>query len=205
MAFLKKYCTAIETVMLDFLWSSKKHRVSRNTLKRPNTHGRFNLYSVRDIELVLNVKLIYTLSNANVEVWNLVGKQYLQNLDSKYNIRYSLCTCSFLPNMNYSSVMSTFYVQALRNWSFFLQSFVPTTTTELLNKSLFLNALFVIKRRPIVVNSFILSKLLLLRDIWDNERNDFITSIQLWSKLNVKSNWISEWMLMRKAVPDVYT
>ena len=75
-----------------------------------------------------------------------------------------------------------FYVQALRNWSLFLQSFVPTTTTELLNKSLFLNALFVIKRRPIVVNSFILSKLLLLRDIWDNERHDFITSIQLWSK-----------------------
>ena len=27
-----------------------------------------------------------------------------------------------------SSVMSMFYVQALRNWSLFLQSFVPTTT-----------------------------------------------------------------------------
>ena len=120
----EKYCTEIETVMLDFLWSSKKHRVSRNTLKRSNTHGRFNLYSVRDIELVLNIKLMYTLLNANVEVWNLVGKQYLQNLDSKYNIRYFLCTCTFLPNMNYSSVMSTFYVQALRNWSLFLQSCV---------------------------------------------------------------------------------
>jgi len=79
---------------------------------------------------------------------------------------------------------------------------VSTTTTELLNKSLFLNSLFVIKRRPIVEKSFILSKPLLLRDIWDNERHDVITSIQLWSKLNVKSNWISEWMLMRKAVPD---
>ena len=52
------------------------------------------------------------------------------------------------------------------------------------------------------MKSFILSKLLLLRDIWDNERHDFITSIQLWSKLNVKSNWISEWMLIKKAVPD---
>ena len=27
---LEKYCTEIETVMLDFLWSSKTHRVSRN-------------------------------------------------------------------------------------------------------------------------------------------------------------------------------
>jgi len=52
------------------------------------------------------------------------------------------------------------------------------------------------------VNSFILSKHLLLRHIWDNERHDFITSIQLWSKLNVKSNWISEWILIKKAVPD---
>ena len=34
----EKYCTEIETVMLDFLWSSKKHRVSRNTLKRPKGH-----------------------------------------------------------------------------------------------------------------------------------------------------------------------
>ena len=109
------------------------------------------------------------------------GKHYLQNLDSKYNIRYLLYTCSFLPNMNYSSVMSMFYVQALRNWSWFLQSFVPTTTTELLNQILFLNSLFTIKRKPIVAKSFILSKLLLLRDIWDNERYEFITSIQLFN------------------------
>ena len=63
MAFLKKYCTEIETVMLDFdfLSCSKKHRVSRNTLKRPKSHGGFNLYSVRDIELALNVKMIYKL------------------------------------------------------------------------------------------------------------------------------------------------
>ena len=52
------------------------------------------------------------------------------------------------------------------------------------------------------MKSFILSKLLLLRDIWDNERHDFIASIQLWSKINLKSNWISEWMLIKKAVPD---
>ena len=77
-----------------------------------------------------------------------------------------------------------------------------TTTAELLNQSLFFNSHFTIKRKPTVVKSFILSKLLLLRDIWDNERHDFITSIQLWSKLNVKSNWISERMLIKKAVPD---
>jgi len=59
-------------------------------------------------ELALNVKLVYKLLNANVEIWNSVGKHYLQNLDSKHNIRYFLYTCSFLPNMNYSSVMSTF-------------------------------------------------------------------------------------------------
>ena len=98
--------------------------------------------------------------------------------------------------------MSTFYVQALRNWSLFLQRFVPTTTTEILNQALCFNSLFTIKRKPIVVKSFILSKLLFLRDIWDNERHDLITNIQLWSKLNVKSNWISEWMLIKKAVPD---
>ena len=73
MAFLKKYCTEIETVMLDFLWSSKKHRFSRNTLKRPKSHSGFNLYSVRDTELALNVNMIYKLVNANVEVWNSVG------------------------------------------------------------------------------------------------------------------------------------
>ena len=67
------------------------------------------------IELALNVKMIYKLVNTNVEVWNSVGKHYLQNIDSKYNIKFFLCTCWFLPNMNYSSVMSTVYVQALRN------------------------------------------------------------------------------------------
>ena len=101
-----------------------------------------------------------------------------------------------------SKYVSTFYVQALRNWSLFLQSFVPTINTEILNQTLCFNSLFTIKRKPIVVKSFILSKLLLLRDIWDNECHDVITSIQLCSKLNVKSNWISEWMLIKKAVPD---
>jgi len=46
--------------------------------------------------------MIYKLLHANVEIWNSVGTllvHYLQNLDSKYNIRYFLCTCSFLPNM----------------------------------------------------------------------------------------------------------
>ena len=40
-------------------------------------------------ELALNVKLVYKLLNANVEVQNSVGKHYLQNLDSKYNISNS--------------------------------------------------------------------------------------------------------------------
>jgi len=142
--------------MLDFLWSGKKHRVSRNTL-RLDSHGGFNLYSVRDIELALNVKMIYKLLYVNVEIWSSVCKHYLQNLDSKYNIRYFLCTCSFLANMNHLSVMSTFYVQALRNWSLFLQSFVPTTTTEILDQTLFFNSLFIMKRKTIVVKSFILS------------------------------------------------
>jgi len=75
--------------------------------------------------------------------------------------------------------------------------------TEILNQTLFFNSLFVIKRKPIVVKSFILSKLLLLRNICDNECHDCLTSIQLWSKLNVKSNWISEWMLIKKALPDI--
>ena len=64
----EKYCTEIETVILDFLWSSRKHRVSRNTLQRPKSNGVFNRYSVRDIELALTVKMIYKLLNANVEV-----------------------------------------------------------------------------------------------------------------------------------------
>jgi len=54
----EKYCTEIENVMLDFMWSSRKHRVSRNTLQRPKSNGGFNLYSVRDIELALTVKMI---------------------------------------------------------------------------------------------------------------------------------------------------
>ena len=147
-----------------------------------------------------NLLLKQCRQSKQYKVSNSVGKHYLQNLDSKYNIRYFLCTCSFLPSMNYSSVMSMFYVQALRNWNLFLQSVVPTTTTEILNQTLFFNSIFTIKRKPVVVKSFILSKLLLLRDIWNNERHDFITSIQLWSKLNVKSNWISEWMQCLLAV-----
>ena len=142
--------------------------------------------------------MVYKLVNANVEVCISVGKHYLQNLDTKYNIKYFLCTRSFLPNMNYSLFMFKLYAIGACSYKA-----LPTTTTEILNQSLFFNSFFIIKRKPIVVKSFILSKLFfLLRDIWDNERHDFITSIQLWSKLNVKSSWISEWMLIKKAVPD---
>jgi len=45
MAFLKN-------IVLKSKLSNTKHRVSRNTLKRPKSHGGFNMHTVRDIELV---------------------------------------------------------------------------------------------------------------------------------------------------------
>ena len=131
-------------------------------------HGGFNMLTVCDIELALNVKMIYKLLQANIEIWNSVGKHYLQNLDSKYNIRYFLYTCSFLPNMNYSSVMSTFLCSNSMQLKLVLSKLCVYFHYWNIKSITVFNSLFIIKRKPIVVKSFILSKLLLVRVIWDH-------------------------------------
>ena len=69
---------------------------------------------------------------------------------------------------------------------------------------LFCNTEIRLSKKPLYFKSFIQSNIFYLKDIWDFERNNFISTKDLLIKLKITRNWIAEWNILKSSIPKRY-
>jgi exonuclease III len=198
------YANEIENIINNFIWNNKRALISRKTLTREKALGGFNLYTIKDLKLALNVKMIYKVIHSNYYEWNAIGKHHLKKIDKIYKQSYFLCQCSDIEEIFKTLTLPTFYKNALKDWATFLKSFYPTSINEIIAENLFGNHNITFQNKAILVKSFAESNMNSIGDIWDLKNKAFKSEREIFQSLQNKRNWISEWSKIKHCIPKQF-
>ncbi|XP_053403618.1 uncharacterized protein LOC128558442 [Mercenaria mercenaria] len=195
----------IEQIIFNFLWDNKKPHVAKNTLKREKYSSGLNRFSISDLSMALNIRMLYKILHADVQNWNVIGKSVLSARDKEYYQRYFICTCSFFDKSLLKTPVHVFYMQAIKNWCDFLKCFEPLKSDDLLHCKLFGNHKILSRSKPLYFKSFLESNIVTIKDVWDYSNRNFISERELLRKLKKSTNWIAEWMKLKSSIPKEFT
>ena len=93
------------------------------------------------------IKFIYKIINSEMDLWNAIGKHWLQKYDNKFGVDFFLCKCSDIKGLDIASIPK-YYQDAMQAWNNFLGS----CSTEFKNDILTLEIKF--NRNPLFFNHF---------------------------------------------------
>ena len=94
--------------------------------------------------------------------------------------------------------MPLFYKNALTDWTNFVQLMYKRHL--IMSFRIFGSHLVTWRRKPIFFSSFTRSNITSVEDIWNADNSSFINDDQVFRKMTNKSNWISEWSIVKNAV-----
>ena len=199
----EKYKKEINQLIWNFIWDGKINLVNRKTCCNSKNKGGINMVELDVFIQSKYVKTLYRVLHSETDHWNAFGKYLLQKFDRTHNMKYFICSCSHLDGLNLN-ITSKFYQQCVKAWINFRAKIPVNSKNEVLNQSLFKNIIFQIRGKSLCFISFLNSNLTKVKDIWCEDRKDFIESATLLRKLTNKTNWISEFANIKISIAPKY-
>ena len=194
------YIKALKEIFYDFLWNSKRSLVNRASVSLPKEEGGLQMLDIEGFIKTIHIRWIEEIINSEDETWNTLPKLWLKQAYPLKGNDIFLLKCSSLDNLG-TEVIPKFYMEALKSWIELKQQRTIVNKSDILNECLFLNNFVTHKRKSLLYKTWINSDLIKIKDIWDNENNDFIDERSLLEKLVVKRNWMTEYLNIKSSIP----
>ena len=110
--------------------------------------------------------------------------------------------CSLLNSASLKKIPK-FYQKCLEAWSKNLAKTQPYCQEEILKMNIFGNINIVTKnKQSILFTHWCASGILTINDIWSTNYGNYKNGPEILNKLAKKSNWIPEYQIMKKAIPN---
>ena len=194
----------LQTIMCHFLLNNKKPLVSKKTTCQNLRDGGLDMIDINTVIQCMQIKTIYKILNSKLVHWNAIGKSYLKIADSNFNQQYFVCNCSSVDGLKClnQSKIPIFYKNAILSWTAFKRLYTPDKLNEVINAPIFGNHEICYLNKPLFFKSFSKSDIKVLSNIWDFNTNSSITITDLFRRLKFKQNWIAEWSIIKKSIPQ---
>ena len=185
----------INKILYNFLWN-KKDRIKRNTLILKKTEGGLKMIDVASKIESLKAAWIVRLYKFK-KYGNVLESILLKHgINLKILIDGGLGESKILTNLLYIPI---FYAECIASFNKCKTGTKSKTlsTYDFLTQPIWCNGLFTSKNKPIFLTSWAKSGILWVKDIF-NKTGHFLTELELLRKLDYKSNWMVEYMIVRK-------
>ena len=185
----------VEQLVSHFLWYGKS-RINRNCVIASTENGGLNIMDIRSkIKSLKAGWIIRWMKNA---IWSPLAESYLNKIGGNFKLflQMNVSRVSDLPLLNaipkcYQDIWLSFYeskpevqIMQLSNHNF-------------LTSSIWGNKKFKFKNRCLFFRNWIESGIIFIKDLYD-VNGDFIEEATLFNKLVNKTNWISEYTIVKK-------
>ena len=192
----------IKDILFKFLWDNKPALVNKEAICLPEKEGGLNMIDVESFIKIKQIKWIDNIINSKYDDWNALAKYWLQTLDERTEINYFITKCSSLDNINIKQIPQ-FYKKALETWVKFKENRIIRKKDDIMNESIFANNFIksVNGRKSLVFYNWLRSGICKISDVWDGNKNKWITEKSLLQKLKQKHNWMGEFFEIKQAIP----
>ena len=200
-------------LICDFLWKGKVWHISKRTMSLRKQHGGIELPDIENIMKSKALQWIIKVNFSETKNWNVIGKEYLEKLDTAFNQPFFLLNCSNLKGTNLQN-MPNFYKTCLEVWIQEKRKKKPKHWEEILEENIFGNINFTIgnntklerktERPSLFFSHWAKSGLKKVKDIWDLETNNWVTGPFIFGKLCRKNNWLAEFNIIKRAINPIW-
>ena len=187
-------------LMRDFLWG-KTWRIAQATMSLYKEHGGIELPDLDAFIKSRKIMWILKIQHSKIENWNCLGKKYFQSLDREFNTEHFLLQCSSLSGMTFKDI-PPFYQSCLLAWAENISKNEITNRETILQQNIFGNCNLLHQGKPLFFFKWAKSNFVTIRDIWNEEDNTFLKGVQIYEQLSTKSNWISEYAIIKQSIPS---
>ena len=197
----KNVIDKLNTMIFKFLWSNKHEKIKRNTLIGPKHSGGLDMPDVQTFVNTLQIKWINSLNDNSIANWKILPSLFLNQYGSNLLIfKMNVDSLKSLPKPKMQ--LSTFYVDIIEAF-IKLRKCKSTancnTYLEIRNQIIWGNRIIKNKGKCLLFKSWINSDLICIDDI---TRNGKLSEELVYDKLVNKTNWISEFSLLKKCIPS---
>ena len=195
-----KFIKDTTDLIRDFLWEKPVWKVAKKTMALKKEHGGIEIPDVSVFIQSRKIKWLIRIIHTLPQNWNIIGQKILTRLDEKYNERFFILQCSKLNEIDLKT--SPFYKTCLKAWTSMLEKNEITTPKEILNENLFGNKHILNHNKAIFLNHWAKSNIKQVKDVWNLESQRFRSGPEIYNKLSTKNNWIAEFGIINKAIPE---
>ena len=196
-----KYKKEINDIIWAFIWSGKINQIKRDVCCLPVYEGGMGMINIDTFIQAKQIKSMHKILSSKEDTWNTIGKWWLKKLDEKFDAENFLANCSSLNGINIQN-LPRYYQNILQGWAKFKSLHTPVSKQEILQQSLFGNNNIRFNGKPLFIQSFSKSRIQYIKDIWNDELNTLQNENYIFNKLQDKRNWISEWVKIKRSIPQ---
>ena len=199
-----KFIKPLKEVLFSFLWKKKQPLVNKESVCLSKLEGGLDMLDVESYIKTKQIKWIHTIIESEPQEWNIMAKHWLQQWDSKADDVFFITKSSDLRSFSNIKRIPQFYREALQAWADLQKWRKIANKDDILNEPLFSNHLIQSQNKPVLFYNWLKSKICRIQDIWDNEENNWLEERKLLDKLTDKSNWMTEYLTLRSAIPRTW-
>jgi hypothetical protein len=194
----EKYRKEIDSKCFKFIWNNKPDKVKRNTVVGKLGNGGLMMIDIQSYFMSLKASRVSRLVSNEIVNWKVIPCKYFAKLGKKWLV-FSQNLDNITVN-KYAKQIPEFYGEVLRSWNKIGggQTRTPLNFADVRKQIIWGNKFIKFDHKALLFNNWINSDLIYVNDILDE--NGEIPHNFILSRLNNKSNWITEFTTMRKAL-----
>ena len=195
-----RYRKEIESKCFKFIWDGKPDKIKRNTMIGNFEMGGLNMIDIGSYFASLRASWVSRFVSGEMDNWKLIPYKYIRQFGKNWLI-FSM-NIEYKKIKDYLRYIPDFYKEILQTWIKMGGGQTKTLShfAEIRKQLIWGNKFIMFKNKSLMFNNWINSDLIYINDIL-NENGEISQNLIL-DKLKYKKNWISEFISLKKAIPN---
>lgn len=189
----------LERILFEFIWNGKRDKIKRNTIIGNFEEGGLKMPDVESYFDSLKLSWILRINTDEKANWKVIPTFFFDKFGR--NLLIFKMNIGDLKNVKDLEKIPPFYKELIRVWIKIGggRTNLPTNYREIRKQLLWGNHFIKHNNKCIIFNNFIKSGILYVNDILDNNGN--ISQEVVFNKLKYRTNWISEFFIIKSSIP----
>ena len=189
----------LNNILYEFLWGGKRGKIKRAIVINKAEKGGINMIDIESMVKALKCRWVHRLMRSCDETWKIVAEYYFKDYGGS-----KLIFCYNIDKRGLKLMtkkLPSFYREILTNWYDFRNQDVQKkwTPNSIGEQIIWGNKFIQSDNKPLFFQEWIEAGILYVADVFQN--GQLIQHEYVLNKLKCKRNWISQYVVLKKAIP----
>ena len=195
----KETISKFKSIIYDFIWNGKSEKVKRQMICKDITEGGLKMIDIDKYIEAIKIGWVNKLTDNTEANWKVIPKLLFNKIGKNFLVfKMNIDNLTLLPT--YPSFIYPFYLDILKIWTKNKKEIaIPKNYRSIRQELIWGNKFIKFNGKCLLYNKWIYDNILYINDIIDENGN--VNETIIFEKLSNKSNWMTEIIRLKRAIP----